>query len=660
MKFLYILSIIIILIESNTTAQVSKLDDMKRNLSITKEDSSKIKIINKICVLYRNSNPTNHKKYIQQGLKLAYRINNIYYKAIFFREKGIYFKKKNELDSALYFYEQAQMLFIELSDSSLYQTTNSSIANVKKSQGKYLEAAEYFINAISFFEKQSDKKKQLQSFIIRLNLSSLYATMHENRKAVETLKGIIESKIAHKNKRLISASYINLVAIYPKLNQLDSALFYAYKAEKIVKNKRSLANLYINIGNITDKTSNYDESLLNYKKALKIYYILDDISGIIKSHNNLGNVYTKQNKLKQAKINLLKAKALLEKTENIFSLEYNYEMLISLYEKENNYKKAFKLQNQLIILKDSTLNIKKRKAISEIETKYEVEKNELIADNAVKEKKIAEVKTEKIYNYLIITGLLLLSLVLYIIFFRLKKQQQFTAIELEQTKKQLEYEKQYRNSELKALKAQMNPHFIFNALNSVQDLILLKDVRASNIYLGKFADLMRKTLNASGQNFIYLSEEIELLNLYLDLEKLRFGDDFKYKINCACDKLILEDIQFPPLLLQPYVENAIKHGLLHKKGQKKLNIEFYAKNELLFCEIIDNGVGRKKSYEIKQRREKHYPSFATKTSVKRIDLINKNSSINISLKITDLYQNDIATGTKIVFKISNLFNDTYA
>jgi hypothetical protein len=226
-------------------------------------------------------------------------------------------------------------------------------------------------------------------------------------------------------------------------------------------------------------------------------------------------------------------------------------------------------------------------------------------------------------------------------------------IRLQIIKKRLTLEKQLKVSEITAIKAQMHPHFVFNALNSIQDLIMQKDIRSSNIYLGKFADLMRKTLEFSGKNFICLSEELEMLNLYLELEKLRFGEELEAGIQNEISTEERAQLEVPSMLIQPYVENAIKHGLLHKKGQKILRIYFYKEEERLVCEIIDNGIGRKKSQEIQERRAKSYQSFSTQANKKRLNLIQESSSIRISLAIIDLEENGKASGTKVVLKFSN-------
>lgn len=215
-------------------------------------------------------------------------------------------------------------------------------------------------------------------------------------------------------------------------------------------------------------------------------------------------------------------------------------------------------------------------------------------------------------------------------------------------KRRLVLEKQLRVSEIKAIKSQMNPHFVFNALNSVQDLMMMDDARSSNLYLSHFASLMRKTLEFSSEQFISLEDEIEMLELYLQLEKLRFGDDFHYEVITDLNQHDPEYL-IPTMLIQPYVENAIKHGLLHKKGNKQLTISFRKLDNRLCCEIRDNGVGRSKSEEINRRQPFRHHSFSTKANESRIDLINQTLSQKIDFKIIDLKENGVGVGTVVIF-----------
>ncbi len=205
-------------------------------------------------------------------------------------------------------------------------------------------------------------------------------------------------------------------------------------------------------------------------------------------------------------------------------------------------------------------------------------------------------------------------------------------------------------SQLTALKAQMNPHFMFNALNSIQELVLLNDTKSSNLYLGKFSHLMRKILDASDKEEISLQSEIEILNLYLELEKLRFKKDFVFTIDID-EKVDPYSIVIPSMILQPFVENALKHGLLHKKGEKELTIAFEIEKDTLLCTITDNGIGRDHAQEIKTRQNNSNASFATQATEKRIDLLNTYSKTNYTFEIIDLFENDKAKGTKVIITL---------
>lgn len=221
---------------------------------------------------------------------------------------------------------------------------------------------------------------------------------------------------------------------------------------------------------------------------------------------------------------------------------------------------------------------------------------------------------------------------------------------LEQEKAQLEID--LRSSQLSALKVQMNPHFIFNALNSIQDYILTNEKRLANTYLGKFSDLMRLYLEMSNKKNISLEEEIKALELYLELESLRFEDSFEYELKVS-PELQTYDMMIPSMIIQPYIENAIKHGLFHKKTARILLISFFTNDEFtLTCEVIDNGIGRKKSHELNALRHKKHNSFATEATKKRLDLLNNEGNDQIGVVYEDLLNDDHGSrGTKVIITI---------
>ncbi len=202
-------------------------------------------------------------------------------------------------------------------------------------------------------------------------------------------------------------------------------------------------------------------------------------------------------------------------------------------------------------------------------------------------------------------------------------------------------------SKLTAIQSQMNPHFIFNSLNSIQDLILKGDVEHSYSYITTFSDLVRRTLNYSDKDFINFEQELKLLELYLSLEKLRFKKEFDYTIDTD---QIDEDVMIPPLLIQPFIENALVHGLLHKKGEKRLRITFILE-DLLICSIEDNGIGREAAKNIRQRQRSDHESFSGKAINRRFEILNTIFEGRFGCVYEDLYENGIASGTRVTLHI---------
>lgn len=211
-------------------------------------------------------------------------------------------------------------------------------------------------------------------------------------------------------------------------------------------------------------------------------------------------------------------------------------------------------------------------------------------------------------------------------------------------------QQQLRSSQLTALRSQMNPHFLFNSLNSIQEFIILNEKKLANEYLSKFSRLMRVYLNHSAKDSVRLEEEIEALQVYLELEKLRFED---IQITLGIDpQLNQEDIHIPPLFIQPYVENTFKHGLFHKKTDRKLDISFTKTNaDTLEIIIQDNGIGRAKARQIKQARFSNNDSFSTSANEQRLNLLNYNKKNSIKVNILDLSENNIPAGTKVTIQI---------
>ncbi|WP_062060938.1 sensor histidine kinase [Aquimarina longa] len=219
---------------------------------------------------------------------------------------------------------------------------------------------------------------------------------------------------------------------------------------------------------------------------------------------------------------------------------------------------------------------------------------------------------------------------------------------LEAAYKELELSKKNELAflELKSLKSQMNPHFIFNSLNSIQDLILQQNTDSSYDYVVLFSQLVRNTLNYSNKNFIAIEKELEFLEIYLQLEKLRFEDDLTYTIQ----HINTEGLSVPSLIVQPFIENALIHGLLHKSGKKQLTIDFTFTDHLL-CTVTDNGIGRKEAKKIQQRQGGYHESFALEAIEQRLEILKEQYGKDVGYQVFDLYDDALAMGTKVEIRM---------
>jgi sensor histidine kinase YesM len=303
-------------------------------------------------------------------------------------------------------------------------------------------------------------------------------------------------------------------------------------------------------------------------------------------------------------------------------------------------------------------SIESKKTIEELNTKYQTEKKETAIKNLTQEKKISELKSQRktFLIYSIIGSVLALGLLFYFMFIRYKtkKQNELLKVQLQEAEKTIIAEKNASDSEMKALKSQMNPHFIFNALNSIQEQFMYGDKVVANEQMGNFTYLTRQILEVSGKKQITLSKEIDILTKYLELEKMRFDNNFEYSITIN-DSIDEDYTQIPPMLLQPFVENSVKHGLLHKKGEKKLTINFYLSenDEFLIAQITDNGIGRKESEKINKKNNSKHESFSIQSINQRLKMLNNNQIENLVIyeDLFNLNGDSVGTNVKIKIKI---------
>jgi hypothetical protein len=221
---------------------------------------------------------------------------------------------------------------------------------------------------------------------------------------------------------------------------------------------------------------------------------------------------------------------------------------------------------------------------------------------------------------------------------------------IQQVRKKSSLKQQFQELEMKALKSQMNPHFIYNAMNSIQALVLAKKTEEASLYISKFGRLLRQILDNSEKSVISLQNELQSLQLYIQLEQLRLNVDLQYRIDID-EKVYIEEEHLPPLIFQPFVENALWHGLSNKNGEKILSLSIHLDDDWLLAKIEDNGIGRLDAMILNQTKHTLNKSKGIEITTKRLTEYNKTTGVN-AVEVIDLYNEcGKATGTRILVKI---------
>ena len=625
------------------------------------QDESALKKINfhlKLCKKYKKTNPKKRIWHARKALYISETQTDKKARGRALGEIGSYFKDQAIIDSADVYYAKALKQFKEINDRTNYAATLMRISNLAERRGDLIKALQLLTTADSLFKLENKTQHRVSS---NISIATLLARQKEYEKAIIYLKRAEEIAGDDPSKKAII--YNNMSGCYSQLEDYENAYKYASKTielKKILKDQRGLSNAYYNLASIIFAEKGTTAEVIElFNNALAGYKAVDDKLGVIRVYIGLGTAYRSTKEYSLAKKHLLLAEKLASDVENHTIKLANHKALNLLYSETGDWEKAYFHYTTLKGMEDSINSIEKVQIIQDLQTKYDTKEFQRESELAKVNQLLSEEKATKSRN----TSILILSLsllsILTLIFiyfqYRQRKKKEVLELKLIATEKRLEFEKQSRLSELKALQSQMNPHFVFNSLNSIQDLILQNDRRNSIDYLGQFSELTRKILEQSNYDKISVSNEIEMINLYANLEKLRFGDELDFQVINLIDAEESENLLLPSMFIQPYIENAFKHGLIHTKNNKTLTVSFQKENGELLCTIEDNGIGRAKSNEIKLRRKNTHVSFSTEANTKRIDLLNYYEKNNIRLEVIDKMENGIASGTsvKIYFSLSN-------
>ncbi len=537
--------------------------------------------------------------------------------------------------------------------------SNNCIGNYYYQRAAFDKAIDYYTKALSLSEKDKDEKNII---ISKSNIANVYTHTQKQSKAIPLYKEC--DGILLKNGDSLSqnraAILTNLATAYSSTNHHDSAIYIYNKVFDICTKKNIVFGLGITLSNLSSEyyqIGSYSQAISSCEKALKL--IEENHMDFIKVnvYKSLGSTYVALKQFDKGIEFLNKGKEFAKQMTDQENLVELYGKLYKAYFQINDFKNAYLNSIDYINLKDTIFGIEKEKAITEINTKYETEKKEAAIKELTQEKTISDLQSQQksVLIYSILGAIVALVVLSYFLFtrYKAKKQNELLKIKLEEAEKIIDAEKKAAESELKALKSQMNPHFIFNALNSIQEQFMYGDKLKGNEQLGNFTYLTRQILTVSGKKQIPLSTEIEILNKYLELEKMRFQNDFEYNVSFS-NKIDEDYTQLPPMLIQPFVENSIKHGLLHKEGFKKLSVYFDISEgeEYLICTVTDNGIGRKKAAEINAGKTTKHASFSTGSIEQRLELLNNNLKQNNMITYEDLLDNHgQCEGTRVVIKI---------
>lgn len=574
----YICLSIILIFAFYSYSQTNVIDSLKNELlKHSKKDTVRAELLIHLVSEMTYSNPKEAFPLIDESIKISKSKKWIEGEILGLRQKGnLYYVLADNLN-ALDSYQNALVLSENITDRQLKSSLLSNIGNIYadlKAYDKALENYYEYLKTAQTFGSRSDEIKALSNIGIIYNDSKNYE------------KGI---------------------------SNLEKALRLA----KLENNNLFMAAITNNLALAQKNVGKYEMALDNYHKAIDLAHLINNKYIEASSLNSIGKINSLLNQNSQAKEYANRA---LSISKEIGAVEWeadSWSVLSNTYEKQGDMNRALSAYKKYILLRDSVLSEEKKSELTRKEMQYKMEHQLAISEEEIKRERLVK------NTYLIGSIFLLFFGALGYFFYKRRRD----ALE---KKKIAEFNAQVAETELKALRSQMNPHFIFNSLNSISDFISKKDIKQANDYLIKFSKLTRSILENSEKKRITLKEDLKLMELYIELETLRLEKELKFSISVH-ESIDIDNTLIPPLILQPFIENSIWHGVAPKKGIGQIDIDIKPDKNILVCYVDDNGVGSSKSLNqtIKEK------SFGVKITSNRIDIINHLKNTEGSLKFID-------------------------
>ncbi len=488
-----------------------------------------------------------------------------------------------------------------------------------------------------------------QQIVLYEGLGDTHFSIKNFTKALSNYKeGLSIAKI-HSIKPKITDLNSKIAQTYEAKGELESAEDYFNSSLNLAskENEKRALEEKVKVADFKSSKRNFNDEIQLRKEAIENIKniesdsVIDNESPLTvqKQNYKIGNAYYLKKDYESA-ITYLDKSIEEAKTKNDLVVEKDAKRKLSeVYSSSGDYNKALETYKEYTELVESLYVKKEQEIIQAARFSREIANKQnritgLETDRELSESKYQLTsernKRQQLWIYSLIGGLVLLLVTAYFMYKYIKQQRLANNL-----------------LALKSLRSQMNPHFIFNALNSVNSFIASSDELTANKYLSDFSYLMRTVLENSEEDFIPLEKEIELLELYTQLEHFRFKDKFEYSINID-PEITISAYQIPPMLLQPYIENAVWHGLRYKSEKGHLYIDIQKKNDSeITITIADDGIGRERSRNLKTENQKKHNSKGMSNIKKRVAILNDMYQDKVDVSITN-YQESEDAGTKVV------------
>jgi len=650
---------------ADSFAQQKHMDSLRAALgNHLKEDTIRAGILIALSEDYSAIDPAKGLEIADGALYLSEKLHDNEKIASAYSNKGDNYWARSMNGPALEMYQKASSMFQQMHDEVRYAMVCNEIGNVYLNTADYIQALENFEKAEEIIQRNNNRVLLAK---VMGNIGIVYNSMSDYPKALDY--GLKSLKVCEEvgDKMLIAKSCLNISNIYAATNNYPKTLEYQNRALALFEQmdskmgvafitnfQRSLeaseaieyiavtASDLMNIGIVFADSGDYYSAISYLEKAIVILEKINNKDNLCLALTRLGLAYAEApDNVLRGKIPLAQryAKAMayeknaMQISLEIGSLDLKYKVLLNIsviYERQKSYQDALKTYREAVVVQDSIYTDTKKQEIAQKGLQFDFGKRE-DALKAANDKKqalaAAEITRQRTVRNSAIGGSLLLLIAAATTFGFYKRKR-----DADQAKKDAELKAQVTDTELKALRAQMNPHFIFNSLNSISDYIARNETQAAGNYLTKFARLMRTILENSEEKEVPLAEDLEALEWYMQLEALRMNHKFTYTINVSAD-IDPQTAMIPPMILQPFVENSIWHGLSRKAGGNgHIKIEVRKDGQMLRCIVEDNGVGRSDVAISVAMPGK--TSLGMKITQSRIDVINQQKGTSASIQIT--------------------------